>query len=78
MLDEDYSTEEERRPGRGLRHRGAHKMSSSSDEEEDNVCASERSPVNDHSDGEERGDADSTEELAAKDVAGSEVSKELV
>ena len=62
---------------KGLQRRGAHKMSSSSDKEEDDVGASERSPVIDHSDGEKRGEADSTEELAAKDVAGPQHSKNI-
>ena len=53
-------------------------MSSSSDEEEDEVGASEYSPINDHLDEEERGKADSTEELAAKDVAGPQLYKETV
>ena len=51
-------------------------MFSSSDEQDD-VGASERSPVTDHSDGEKRGEADSTEELAAKDVAGPHLSKNI-
>ena len=70
MSDDSYSTKEERRPGRKPRLRGAHDISSSSDEEEDEVGALERSPVHDHLDDEERGNTDSTEELAAKDVAG--------
>ena len=78
MLDYSYSTEEERCPGRKPRRRGAHNISLSSDEEEDEVGALERLPVHAHSDKEERGDADFTEELAAKDVAGPQLSKGTV
>ena len=69
-------------------------MSSSSDDEEDDVGVTERSPVTDRSDGDEKDETDSTEELAAKvgmecealvhnntpmqDVAGPQVSKETV
>ena len=41
-------------------------MSLSSDEEGDDVGVSERSPVNDRSDGDKKDGADSMEELAAK------------
>ena len=76
MSDKDYLTEEERRPGRGSPRRRAHDMSSSSNEED--VGTSECSPVNDRSDGDEGGETDSTEEVAAKDVAGPQLSKETV
>ena len=92
MSDEDYWTEDERQERQWRRR--AHDMSSSSDEEEDYVGVTERSPVTDCSDGDEKDKADSTEELVAKvgieckalvhdntpmqDVAGPQLSKETV
>ena len=64
MSDKDYSIEYKRQERQ--RHRRAHNMSLSSDKEEDNVGVTERSPVTDRSDGGEKDEANSTEELAAK------------
>ena len=74
MSDKEYSSEEERRQGRG---RGPNYMSLSSDEEDD-VVGAPSSPVHNLSEEEEDGKVHSTEEVAAKDVAGPQLSKEMV
>ena len=78
MSDEEYSSEEEPRQGRGRRQavRGPHYMSLSSNEEVENVSAPS-SPVHDHSNDKE-GEADPADEVAAKDVARPQLSKETV
>ena len=75
MSDKEYSFEEERRQGRG--HRGPHDLSLSLDEEDDDIGAPS-SPVHERSNEEEEGEAHSTEEVAANDVAGPQLSKETV
>ena len=95
MSNESYLTEDERRRRQERQQRRrAHDVSWSSDKEEDEVGDTERSPVTDRSDGDEKDEADATEELAAKvgiecealihnntpmlDVAGPQLSKETV
>ena len=79
MSDEEYSSEEERRQGRGRRQtsRRPQNMSFSSEEEEEDV-GSPSSLVHYNSNEKEDGEVHSTEEVAAKDIARPQLSKETV
>ena len=76
MSDEEYLLEEERRQGRG-RGRGPNDMSVSSDEDDDDIGAPSY-PVHNLSKDEEDKEVHSTEEVAVKDVAGPQLSMEVV
>ena len=80
MSDEEYSSEEERRQGRGRRQtsRRPQNMSFSSEEEEEDVVGAPSSLVHYNSNEKEDGEVHSTEEVAAKDIARPQLSKETV
>ena len=71
MSDEDYSSEEERRPGRSQRHRREHDISPNEYD-----AAAPSSPANHRPDENEGGEEDPMEEVSAKDIAGPQPTKE--